>query len=79
MASPAPEDTSWGQVPCPCGRTHTLSGDAWESYQKQPPIRHLQAAGRTFAVPRIWVAAHGYQGPEIPALAIRYDWDEVDS
>jgi hypothetical protein len=82
MTSPAPEGSTWGTVEdCPCGKPHTLSGDAWDSYRRitagKPPTVMLTVAARSWLVPRIWIAVHGIRGREIPALAARYGWEEV--
>ncbi len=33
---------------------------------------------RAFMVPRHFIALHGVKGSEIPALAARHGWEEVD-
>lgn len=78
------EPSTWGTVDCPCGRTHTLSGDAWEAWQRAAqasdeatPTRVLQVRDRSWKVPRIWVAVHGFPGVMTAALAARYGWEEV--
>ena len=64
-------------IRCPCGDDHTGSFH-W------PVVKHLiedhgetipvTLAGRTYEVPRVWIAMHGLKASELAKLAERYGW-----
>ena len=68
---------------CDCGEIHELSADTRKNLGAM--IEHLgpnitiRVEGQeiSFAVPRLYIAAHGIRANEIPDLAERYGWDRV--
>jgi hypothetical protein len=69
----APEDC--------CGQAHTMSNEAWDAFsavtQGLSPDVTVTVEGRSWQVPRLYIACHGIKADEVPALAVRYGWPEV--
>lgn len=70
--------------PCPCGEDHS-SSPSWLDFLKMLGLAPVgdtvpitaPGLGRTWDVPRVWIAFHGLKIVELPELAARYGWPEV--
>lgn len=63
---------------CPCGEVHELSAAVRAAYEGVteglPPDVTVTLGGRSWVVPRIYIAVHGLKADELPALAGKYGW-----
>lgn len=61
---------------CPCGEAHELSAKTRVAYANVtaglPRTVAVQTSKGCWQVPRIYIAAHGLNPAELPALAERY-------
>lgn len=67
---------------CPCGQPHSFkSPKAQKALQRfiteLGPTVAITMNGDTWDVPRIWIAAHGLTGDELPKLATKYGWKKT--
>lgn len=80
MSSPS-DDVQPGAYPCPCGLVHEPPARWRQAYATatggKPPSVKLQIGGRAWMVPRIYIAVHGVKAAELPGLATRLGFAEV--
>lgn len=73
MTSPPP-------LQCPCGQGCELSAGARRGYEEVtrglPETVAIVAGGRSWLVPRLYIAVHGLPGADLPELAARYGFQE---
>jgi hypothetical protein len=62
---------------CPCGQDHT-SSPAWKAVQgfaeRLGVNVGIQVSGKTWQVPRVWIAFHGLVAADLPRLAAEHGW-----
>lgn len=67
---------------CPCGQPLHYGNEATQR-MVEDMIKRLGVSmpvvvdGRTWMVPRHWIALHGLLSADIPLLAVVYGWPEV--
>jgi hypothetical protein len=65
---------------CPCGEAHPLSEQTRVAYDNVtaglPATVLVASGGRSWQVPRIYIAAHGLRAADLPELAERYGFEE---
>lgn len=61
---------------CPCGTAHPMTPEIREAYeniaQGLPDTVRIVTGGRARLVPRVYIAAHGLNAADLPALAEQY-------
>jgi hypothetical protein len=66
---------------CPCGVPHELQPVVAEAFQRVtaglPETVVMTARGRSWKIPRTYIAVHGVRAWELPELADRYGFEEV--
>ncbi len=72
---------------CPCGGVHefpatrhTVRGEkpaVLAELLRRKPLPVVTTPAGSWRVPRVWIAAHGLEAEELPALAERYGWEAV--
>ena len=67
---------------CPCGKPlhYTDNGiQKWveEMIAEHGPTTNVTVEGRTWKVPRHYIALHGLMAFDLPNLAKTHDWEEV--
>jgi len=67
---------------CPCGQPlhYTSETARWctqRFIEQLGYYMNVTVEGRTWRVPRHYIALHGFKGYELPGLAEKYRWEEV--
>lgn len=62
---------------CPCGDAHEALLPLLAVLRDVPPTIPVTTLAGSWAVPRLYIAAHGLKGFEVPMLAARYGWARV--
>ncbi len=67
---------------CPCGEYHNLSSSTRRFVRRvcenKGPTIDITTPDGTWAVPRIYIAAHGMTPVKLPVLAEQYKWAKVE-
>lgn len=61
---------------CSCGLGHEHIAEMLAQLHPDPLVDVTTPEG-TWRVPRIFIGAHGLAAVDLPALAVRYDWERV--
>lgn len=78
----APEKGRWpqwaGDCPCDDGPLHLVSPQTADLIEARGPLVILEVPGfGAWLVPRVYIAAHGFKGSEVSALAEKYGWEKA--
>lgn len=67
---------------CCCGVAHRMKQASWDTYRqsvkgKRSTVPVGNGVTGCWRVPRIFIACHGLLAAALPALAAKYEWEEV--
>jgi hypothetical protein len=60
---------------CDCGFRHEVAPPVQDLIAGPGPHIKVTVEGRTWHVPRLWIAVHGLKGRELAELAVRHGWE----
>ncbi len=66
---------------CECGEVHEFRAETRAELEMivltQGPVIEIALGEHAWAVPRLYIAAHGIRGFQLPRLARAYGWQQI--